>query len=616
MRRSIRIGMSVAPSLVIGLLLAAGQAQAGPVRIVALSGAANGSTVLGPGLAGGFFSDLGNPVASIARSGDVIFRAGTNLYDSTGNTGAGGIWTWSPVSGVNTQRVSGDQAAPSNTDPVGGPFTGTYTTSGFNAPILNSAGHFAFRDAVSTSGGLFTSTGALGRVAGLGMNAPTIGATVAPTFSAWGNSMNLNAGGSLAFYGNITGGTPAVVTSGTTADNTAWWFGSAGSLSLAVRQNDPTGIPNVFVGAIGSSSVGTGNTYNDNGRLLFTNTLQGAGTTTTTNRALLSTRTGSLEVVARAGTAFPDSTGTLVAGVPSTEGAVYNVLGTGATNSGMNNAGRIIFQSTLHTAARATPTTGGTSAIFSDRDGTLKTVARHTQPLPSTTNLSSLNWGSTFGNMVINGANQIAFTNGGMTGTDPNTGVAVTSAANAGLFRTDSSGNLRTIFRTNDPAPAYSAVALNPALNQNAGTVLFGGTPSAISMNSLGQMVFAATLTGTGIVTGQNGNRNAIFGVDADGSIFLIAQQHMLFEVAPGDFRIVSTIGSIAHTGGQDGRSSNIDEFGRVVFQLGFTDAIGNNPNGGDIISSTGIFTFQIPAPSSAAMLGLGGLLAARRRRA
>lgn len=602
------------------MALCAGQAMGAFVLTstpIALSGQAYQNTALGPNQAGAYFSNLTSPNPSIA-GGMVIFRADTNLVQSV-NGGSGGLWIWNQGNlGLNNKVVQIGDAAPT---------TGSYTTSGFNNPLVNAAGQFAFRDSTSTAGALYSNPGSMGRLLAIGDTAPVIGATTNPTFSAFGNSMNMNSSGVAATTATITGGVPAVITTtGATQNNTGIWAGTPGSLSLLVRQSDPTGIANVLVGSLGN--IGTGFTFNNNGKLLFSNTLQGTAVVTSgnsNNTALLSTRNGSLEIVARRGDAFPDANGVLVAGVPAGEAAVYNSISTGASGSNMNDQGRLVFVSSLRTAstgtpANGTPTAGGSAALFSDhQDGTLRTVARHTQSLPVSTGLSGLNWGSTFSNPVINGSNTIAFSNGGMTGTDPLTNLPVTSSANGGVFKVDSSGVMTKVYRMGDAAPAYSGASGNPALNQNTGTVLFGGTPGNIAMNSVGQMAFVAGLTGTGIVQGGIGNNSALFAVDSNGDIFLVAQKHMLFQVAPGDMRIVSSsgIGTVIGSGGQDGRGASLDDNGNLVFWLQFTDVIVDPSlgGGGDVITSSGVFVFHIPAPGSAGLLALGGLVAARRRR-
>jgi hypothetical protein len=276
----------------------------------------------------------------------------------------------------------------------------------------------------------------------------------------------------------------------------------------------------------------------------------------------------------------------------------------------MNNAGRVVYSATLRTSAAnggAIPTTGGTIALFSDNTGTNRMIARETSAMPAMTGLAAgLNWGNAYSQAAINAASTIAFNATGLTGTDPLTGTTVTSAANSGLFKMDSSGAFSKVFRSGDAAPAWSGATGNPALGQSTGTVQFLGTPTTFAFNALGQMAFVENLQGTGIVTSNN---FALFGVDTDGTICLIAQRGMLYHVGPGDDRIVSGIGSMSQSGNEDGRVSNLDDMGNLVFSLTFADTVGG------AVTSSGVFYSHIPAPGSAMLLGVSSLVAFRRRR-
>jgi hypothetical protein len=608
------------------LLLACGQARAqltAPSVPIALSGSANTGQYgpNGPSNVGtDFFTGFGsNP--SVGRTGGlVILSADTNLITGSVNSFQSGVWIWN---GSNTNVVKyTDNPA------LGG--VGTYSTSGVASQlIMNGAGQFAFRDGSGATGVLYTNSGTPGRLLKALDAAPGTGTTPA-TFASPGNIMAINASGSVATFATLTtgSGVPAVVaTAGPTANNTGYWGGTPGALNLLVRQSDQlnasgnVAIPNVLVGAIDTGAY----SYNDSGKLLFTGAMQGTGVNTTggttsgTNQGLMSTRNGYAEVIARRNSVFPDASGNPATGA-STDGVQYRSINTGAACD-MNNAGRVVFSSSLNTSAGATPTTNGTSALFSDTvGGTLKTIARHTAALPAMSNLpAGLTWGSTFSASVINGAGTVAFTNGGMGGIDPATGITVTSAANSGLFKMDSTGAFTKVLRSGDSAPAWPAVSGNPALGQviAGANPLFSGTPSSFIMNAAGQMAFVESLSGVGIVSGQVGNNSALFGVDTDGTIMLIAQKGMLFHVGPGDDRIVSGVsgglgGPSGTSGNEDGRVSSLDDNGNLVFSLQFADPA-SGPGATSI--SSGVFYAHIPAPGATALLGMGGLLAARRRR-
>src|SRR5262245_64983962 len=115
-----------AVSGLVGLVLLAGSAQgqlaSTPVALTGTSGA------LGPGMGAGVMfgsggSTLGNASAATNNSGDVIFRA----FDNAATPNAG---VWLHSAGVNSVLALNGQTA--------GGFT--YGNTGFNAPVINSAG--------------------------------------------------------------------------------------------------------------------------------------------------------------------------------------------------------------------------------------------------------------------------------------------------------------------------------------------------------------------------------------------------------------------------------------------------------------------------------------------
>ena len=62
-------------------------------------------------------------------------------------------------------------------------------------------------------------------------------------------------------------------------------------------------------------------------------------------------------------------------------------------------------------------------------------------------------------------------------------------------------------------------------------------------------------------------------------------------------------------TGNQDGRASNLDDNGNLVFTLSFSDTMGGS------VTSSGVFYTHIPSPGASGLLAVAGLVAARRRR-
>ncbi|QQS07834.1 MAG: hypothetical protein IPK69_07370 [Phycisphaerales bacterium] len=542
-----------------------------PVTTIALTGT---DGPLGPGMGPGVtFTSIGQHQPSINSSGGAAFRAVAS------NDASQGMWIHAGV--ANTNVVLGGGAMP------GG---GTYITgtSVVNSPQINNSGEWAFRMGAST--GLFgTNSGTPTRVLLAGDTAPGTGGATYNT-SATGMPLFNNAG-HIGYIGSLTTGTgsPPVTITAPNANANAIWTGTPGATTLALRQNDavtsidPGGT--VRVGAFQNLSL----TMNGSGRFAVNSALQGSVTTGTgvgSNSAMISSnRSGSLEVIARNGNAAPDATG-----APSTD--LYRSLGTSAV--GFNNAGHVSFISSLRDAAAVQTST---SSLFTDAgSGTLRQVARQGTSLPAIQNANGTEFAGTswssFSNQVLTGADDLALT------------ASLTGAP---------TGWQNVLFTMDSATDTFSKIARSSNATTPGDIAIVGGAPlggdayftsfSSITMNTLGQVVFQATLNGAGIAGGAGGNNSGLFAYVPGTGICLIARTSDLFEVAPGDFRTISSLGGIAQSGGQDGRTQSLSESGLLAFELDFTDG------------SSGVFVTTIPTPGALALLGVSGLLATRRRR-
>ncbi|MCC6322602.1 MAG: hypothetical protein IT438_14330 [Phycisphaerales bacterium] len=540
------------------------------VRPIALTGT---DGPLGPGMGSGvFFTDLSGPVPALNSSGQVHFRSGM-----TG--GVGGLWLHNGLSNVSTVTSGSPQPGGGNY-PVGAPFE-----SSFNSPLLNNAGHRGWRN--SNNSGLFADFGGGQGVTMLnGAAAPGTGGANFSTFSTSPAQLMTGDGRHVFRAGlavNAASTPPTTITPAATANASGIWANAGGTTGLLVRQNDT--IPSlagsdVRLGAPDSGTM----VMNGSGTLLFTSALQGTVTTSGTasnNLALMRKRDGNpLEVIARRGDAFPSGA----------TGENYNSPSAPA----INNAGTIAYASSL----RGGTITGTVAGLFSDTTGSLALHARTGTAMPNITpstggTFNGLNWGSTFSNVSINSAGGISFSNTGISGP----GVS----NDAGIFRMDAAGAFSAIMHQGDVAPG--AQSFMPG-----DTVKFGSLQGGIAHNARGQVAFTTTLSGSiagGVFGGPGGNNSAIWASDLDGALCLIAQKGMDFEVAPGDTRTVSdaNLFQASTSGNQDGRSSVFNDTGDLVVSLAFADG------------TSGIFLINIPSPGAGALLGMGGLLAARRRR-
>jgi hypothetical protein len=82
------------------------------------------------------------------------------------------------------------------------------------------------------------------------------------------------------------------------------------------------------------------------------------------------------------------------------------------------------------------------------------------------------------------------------------------------------------------------------------------------ALNNAGQIAFRATLIGSG-VDGTNGD--GFWATDRTGALQLIAREDDLLEMAPGDFRTISSVVN-------DGRPISFNNLGQLAFWAGFTD--------------------------------------------
>jgi MYXO-CTERM domain-containing protein len=572
--------MSIVPhrcARIAALLCIAGSAASAtaglmPHQAIALTGT---DGALGPGMGAGVsFAAIGQHQPSVNSAGQVAFRAVPS--------GAGtsqGMWVHSGVANTNVAMGGGAQ-----------PGGGTYITgtSVFNSMQLNESGQWAVRMGAST--GLFGSVaGTPTRAMLTGDAAPGAGGANYAS-SATGMPLFNNAGqvGYIANLAVSATSTPPTVSTAGVANTGGIWVGTPGSASLVLRQNDaitaldPGG--NVRVGALSNLTM----SMNGSGRYVVQDTLQGTVTTGTgagsNSVALLTNRSGSLEVLARVGNAAPDALG-----VPSATDVYRTFSG---AQIAFNNSGATGFVATLRNGAG---TQTATSALFSDASGTMRQVARNGDSLPAITGavgseFAGATW-SSFSSPLLTASGTMLLSTS-IAGTPAGTGNVLMTVSPGGTFT-------RLVRSSNLTTPGDIAIVGGAPLGGDAYFTSFSNTV----INDLGQVAFQATLNGNGVFGGPGGNNLGLFAYDPGLGLCLIARTGDFFEVAPGDFRTVATLGGIVSSGGQDGRTQSLSANGYLAYELDFTDG------------SSGIFVTSIPSVGTLPLLGLVGLAAARRRR-
>jgi hypothetical protein len=123
---------------------------------------------------------------------------------------------------------------------------------------------------------------------------------------------------------------------------------------------------------------------------------------------------------------------------------------------------------------------------------------------------------------------------------------------------------------------------------------------SDLVTNAAGDLIFQARLAGPGMTDLDQ----AIFHWAPDTGFETVLRTNTLFEVAPGDMRMIQKFNYLGMGGGQDGWASSLGDGRNFAFQLIFTNG------------SSGIFYTTLPAPGVPAVLGIWLTLIARRRRA
>jgi hypothetical protein len=261
----------------------------------------------------------------------------------------------------------------------------------------------------------------------------------------------------------------------------------------------------------------------------------------------------------------------------------------------LNNAGQ--------TAFRGNVTGGGVDStnnegIWLATSGSLALAVRSGDHAPGTPDGVNFAAVSTADSPRLNDAGQLAFS-------AYLTGPGVSSSNLMGLW-SGAPGSLALVARTGEHAPGTQG-----------GVVFFGfygdlyyKQRSPMILNAAGQTAFSAFLEGSGI---SPSNDRGIWATDHSGVLQLIAREGDPLEVAPGDFRTVSSLVfltdaiSTYSTGNSDGRPSAFNNLGQLAFRASFTDG------------SSGIFVSNrvaVPEPSTFVLAAAAlGLCFARRKK-
>lgn len=430
----------------------------------------------------------------------------------------------------------------------------------FSVPILvglNDAGQLAWRDRLRPQVG--ATRDSIWRTDSMGSRIVVLGSTPAPGVPGgqFGQLDGISATYRQVFNSSGHVGFYASINGDdiNALQDDALWTGSPDVVSLIAREG--SSIPGAPVGAV----FGTGSSaspYTPPMRMNGSGTIAFTGRMTPSFDGLWKTSAGTTTLVVGTGTPLP--------GVSST----FN----SPSSFSINNTGDLAFSANYGSGLRG---------VWRTEGDTLRLVAHQGQQVPG------LSAGVSFASMsgaTIDGAGRVYFESF-------LTGPGVTNQNNTGLFAGTSTDDVFLVAREGDIAPGTAGEQFTS----------FSGRAS----NSWGATAFSARFTGE---TSEPG----LWVADPALGLLPIAVPNTLFEVAPGDSRLVARVRTLFTpetsslvgfvSGGQDGLPISFNDLGQVAFALDFAD------------DSSGVFVATVPAPSTcAAFVTLMAVFSRRRRR-
>jgi len=503
-------------TILIPTLIQCNQAAAA-IRSVAIEGEA------APGFAAGsVFYDFAGDRIAINNSGLTVFTAtvvsGSTHYESL----------WRENSGIAELITRTEENAPG--------ISGNVLFSYFNHPNINDAGQVAFvgqlqgSDVEMTSDhGVWKGTpGSLLLVAREGDTAPgSSGDTFGERFyGAIGYDVAFNNAGRVAFSNNLNGSAAA---------NSVWQENVSGLTMLAKAGE---AVPGFEDATYGDSLYGI--LLNNNGDLVFFPHIWGTFDWAISNVYLVQTAVN--------GSVTTRYTGEKTA-APGVGDGVFQQFAIGGQYFDINASGQLVFFAWLEYGGTVDRT--NESGIWSDASGSLALVARKGSHAPGTPA------GAVFDQfaspLVMNDSGQVAFRAylkrdvGGVDNTN-DTGIWL-----------ETGGVLNLIARSGDRAPGTpDDVVFNTQINNYA-------------INSVGQVYFQGTLTGTGI---DNSNADGIWLYDPSNGLTLVVREGDEVTLTSGEtvtFIDITPTADGYYSGGSDGRARYFNNDGEIAFAAAVT---------------------------------------------
>ena len=563
-------------------------------------------------------------------------------------------------SGVVIERTSTPPGAPNDFFP----------TNAFDNPAINNDGRILFTGILDNSGAggattanrrclfygapgsmqLLARDGQTGAADTMGnpLNGPTL-----PNPNNWVHNTTTNGAGLVSNAVMTSNGTIFVSSSlngtgATTTNNTAFWTGAAGSLSVVAQRGHATlGLAPGTAGASFNSNMNLSTSQqrvNRNGQVFFQSSLTGGDVSGTTNNdGLFLLSPTSRTLISRKGAQAPGF------GDPNIKFGTSTAFG-----HALNTFGDVGFVSPLLTGSGGV-STANDSVVWSNTSGTLLPVARE----GDATSIAGTNYGTSFSPIgqpmdrmrnyyftnaitgagvtanvndqvifqysgstnsvsplmrrgdasfvpgatysAFNNSNTKSMTDGGLLfcGGLNQDGVLITADNDSYIAIRKPDGSIRPVVREGGLAASFGSIGNLGGLP--ADTIITGSTDlaagSSAIANALGQVVFQGSIAGTGITT--NVDDRCLFAWDPNVGLILVARSGSQMTPNTG----VATSFSYYGSANGDGTSYALSDTGWLAYKG--SDSFGNN-----VLFRTQI----IPAPATA-LVGLAGLVAVGRRR-
>jgi hypothetical protein len=501
-----------------------------PITVAVALGAAPGAAIAGPILyetvalsgdpapgtpSGVYFDGFGRPALNAA--GEVAFSCllrGLGVF--AGNNS--GAWTPDASGSPELRARQGSQAAG---------FPGGVTYNLVGGPALTDSHGTSMSGTIEGSGVTLNDNAAMWATGPSGSfdllareGDPAPGAPSGVEFQSF-TSLSRSEG-AVAFRGSLRGGGVD-----TRHNDGIWVSDGTGALSLVAREYGPAAVagPGVTYNYLGGQAL------NDKGEVAFQARLKGSGVTYVNDGVIIGpAANGAQAILAREG----DS----AVGTPS--GVVY----LGLRDPKLNDARQVAFTSRL--AGTGIDASNDEGLWGPGATGDLSLVAQRGDPAHGAG--SGVDY-DLFDAITLNEAGAVAF-RASLAGT------GIDGSNDGGVWVSDGAGGLSLLFRQGEQAPG-----LGPEI------FLSGYGFLDPVMNDLGDVLVLSFLTGVGVDVSNN---SALFFAASDGTRRPVIREGDLFEVVPGDERVVA--GFSYFIGRFSDRGYRSLEGRRVAFSASFTD--------------------------------------------